>query len=87
MDLPHHVTLDSALRWVDTLHDNNGPTPGTVPSYYELEVRLAWHPTPAFELSIVGENLLHAHHYEYGFPSATREEISRSFLVKATWQY
>jgi len=87
MDLPHNVTLDSALRWVDTLHNNNGPTPGTVPSYYELEVRLGWHPVSNFEIAIVGENLLHAHHYEYGFPSAAREEISRSFMVKASWQY
>ncbi len=33
MDLPHDVELDAGLRWVDTLHNNNGPNPGTVPSY------------------------------------------------------
>jgi len=87
MDLPHNVTLDSALRWVDTLHNNNGPTPGTVPSYYELDVSLGWRPSPGFELSIVGQNLLHSRHTEYGFPSTTREEITRSVFVKASWQY
>jgi len=87
MDLPQNVTFDSALRWVDTLHNNNGPTPGTVPSYFELEVRLAWHPTPAFEFSIVGQNLLHSHHTEYGFPGTTQEQITRSIVAKATWRY
>jgi len=88
MDLPHNLTLDAALRWVDTLHNNNGPTPGTVPSYYEMDARLAWHFSPGFELSIVGQNLLHSKHAEYGFPGlTTQEQITRSVLVKATWQY
>ena len=47
MDLPRNITLDAALRWVDKLHINNGPTGGPVvgivPSYFELDSRLAWH--------------------------------------------
>ncbi len=87
MDLPHNVTLDSALRWVDTLHNNNGATVGTVPSYFELDVRLGWHPTPEWEISIVGKNLLHDHHPEYGFPSTTREEITRSVFAEISCKY
>ena len=87
MDLPQNVELDAGLRWVDTLHNNSGATPGTVPSYFELDVRLGWHPTKRLELSIVGQNLLHNHHPEYGFPSSTREEIERSVYGKATWQF
>ena len=41
MDLPQNIQLDAGLRWVDELHNNNGPTPGTVPSYFRLDVRLA----------------------------------------------
>ena len=91
MDMPRNIALDAALRWVDTLHINDGPTGGPVvgivPSYFELDSRLAWHPTPRLELSIVGQNLLHDHHIEYGFPSPTREEIERSVFGRITWGY
>jgi iron complex outermembrane receptor protein len=58
-----------------------------VPSYFELDVRLAWHPTKNLELSVVGQNLLHDRHPEYGYPDATREEIKRSVYGKVTWQF
>ncbi len=87
MDLPHNVELDAGLRWVDRLHNNNGPTPGIVPSYFEMDARLAWHVTKQLELSIVGQNLLHDHHPEYGFPSSSREEIARSVYGKISWEF
>ncbi len=87
LDLPQNVELDTTLRWVGTLHNNNGPTPGTVPSYFELDARLGWQATQNLELSVVGENLLHHHHPEYGFPGPTREEILRSVYGKAEWRY
>src|SRR2546422_5434145 len=37
-----------------------------VPAYSELDVRLAWQATPKLEFSIVGQNLLHDHHAEFG---------------------
>jgi iron complex outermembrane receptor protein len=87
VDLPGHIEWDAALRWVDTLHNNNGQTVGTVPSYFELDVRVGWHPTEKLEISVVAQNLLHDHHPEYGFPSASREEISRSVYGKVTWRW
>jgi len=87
MDLPGNIEFDAGLRWVDVLHNNDGPTVGTVPSYFELDARLAWHPTKNLELSVVGQNLLHNHHPEYGFPNATREEISRSVYGKVTFRW
>lgn len=86
-DLPGGVEFDAALRWVDTLHNNNGPTPGTVPDYFELDARLGWHPTPRLELSIVGQNLLDDQHPEYGFPGPGREEIRRSVYGKVSWRF
>ena len=89
MDLPRGITLDAALRWVDTLWINNGPTGGAavgrVPSYFGLDARLAWRISRELELSVTGQNLLHDHHTEYGFPSPTREEIVRSVFARLTW--
>ncbi|MGA7538679.1 MAG: TonB-dependent receptor [Steroidobacteraceae bacterium] len=86
MDLPRNVQFDAALRWIDTLHNNNGPTPGTVPAYFELDSRIAWKVSPRIELSLDGRNLLHAEHVEYGFPSPTRIEIARSVYANITWR-
>ena len=87
MDLPGNIEFDTSLRWVDTLHNNNGMMVGTVPSYFELDARLAWHPTKNLELSVVGQNLLHDHHTEYGFPSTMREGITRSVYGKVTFRW
>ncbi len=86
-DLPNHVQLDAAVRWVNALRNNNGPTPGSVPAYFELDVHLGWRPVEAVELSIVGQNLLHDHHPEYGFPGITREEVVRGIYGKIAWRY
>ena len=87
INLPRRVELAAGLRWVDTLHTNNGPIPGTVPSYFELETRLAWHASDRLEMSLVGQNLLHNHHPEYAFPDPTRPEIQRSGYGKIAWRY
>jgi iron complex outermembrane receptor protein len=87
LDLPRQVQFDTSLRWVDALHINSGATLGTVPSYFELNSRLAWQATQQLELALAGENLLHARHPEYGFPSPARVEIARSVYAKATWRY
>jgi iron complex outermembrane recepter protein len=87
LNLPMHTEFDADLRWVDTLHTNNGPTPGTVPSYVELNSRVAWNVSRQLEFSMVGQNLLHDHHPEYGFPGPTRVEIERSVYAKLAWRY
>ena len=87
LNLPGRLELDCGLRWIDTLVTNNGPTRGTVPSYFELNTRLAWHASERLELSVVGQNLLHNHHPEYGFPDPMRPEIQRSVYGKFAWRY
>jgi iron complex outermembrane receptor protein len=79
-------SVNTDLRWVDTLHLNDGPTIGIVPSYFELNARLGWHPTPKLEVSVAGENLLHSQHPEYGFPNPARVEIQRSVFGRIQWQ-
>ena len=87
LNLPMHTEFDTDLRWVDELHTNNGPTPGTVPAYFELNTRVAWQASKQLELSVVGQNLLHNHHPEYGFPVPTSVEIDRSVYGKVAWRY
>jgi iron complex outermembrane receptor protein len=87
LTLPRRTEIMAALRWVDTLHTNNGPTPGTVPSYFELDTRLAWHVSARLELSLAGQNLLHNRHPEYGFPDPARPEIDRTVYGKVAYRY
>jgi iron complex outermembrane receptor protein len=91
MDLPGHLQFDAALRWIGSLtldsSPTSGPVAGTVPSYCELNARIGWSASNRLELSVAGENLLHARHVEYGFPSSSREAILRSFVIRAEWHY
>jgi len=86
MDLPGHVELDAALRYVDELQNIANGVRGTVPSYLELDARLSWMPVKNLELSIVGQNLLHRQHPEFGSP-ASRHEIQRGAFLKVAWRF
>ncbi|MDB6127837.1 MAG: TonB-dependent receptor, plug [Verrucomicrobia bacterium] len=86
-DLPGNLELDAGLRWVDERPGHNGTTVGTLPSYAEADVRLAWHLTAQLELALVGQNLLHDQHPEYGYPSPARGEIQRRVYGKVAWRY
>jgi iron complex outermembrane receptor protein len=89
MGLPHGMTFDAALRWVDALHMGNGPTGGPVvgivPAYWQLDSRIAWQATRNITISLVGQNLLREYHVEYGYPSPAREQIARSVFARFTW--
>lgn len=85
--LGRRVDVDAGLRWVDTLHNNNGPNLGVVPAYLELDARVAWHVSSNLELSVVGRNLLDHQHPEYGFPSPARAEVERSVFGKLAWRH
>jgi iron complex outermembrane receptor protein len=63
--LGHAVSLDTDLRWVDAL-----PNPA-VPSYAELDARLAWALSDRVQISVSGRNLLHEHHQEFPAPGAS----------------
>jgi len=86
-DLPQHLELDLGPRWVDKIYNNNSGAVGTVPSYTEMDLRLGWNPTAQLGFSIVGQNILHDHHTEFGIPDSTREDIRRSVYGKVTWRF
>ena len=80
LDLPGHFQCDLGFRYVGQIANQ------TVPAYAELDGRLAWQATPALEWSIGGQNLLHAHHAEFG-PPATRKEARRGIYGKLAWRF
>lgn len=80
MDLLDNVEFDVGLRSIDDL-----PNP-MVPSYLELDARLAWHVTDQLELSLSGFNLLDNRHPETG-AAATRIEVPRTVLAGARWRF
>jgi len=53
----------------------------------DLNVRLAWRPSDELELSLVGQNLLHKQHPEYGFEGPDRREARRSLFGKLVWRH
>ncbi|HEY1717874.1 MAG TPA: TonB-dependent receptor [Verrucomicrobiae bacterium] len=87
MDLPFHTELDVNARWIDTVRNDNNGVAGTVPAYAEMDVRLGWHATKNLEISVVGQNLLHAQHPEAGFPDSSQEQITRSVYGKIAYRW
>jgi iron complex outermembrane receptor protein len=81
VDLPKSLELDAFLRRVGRL-----PHP-VVPAYAELDVRVGWRPAPAWDLSLIGQNLLHARHPEFQLASPTREEFQRGFAARVQCRF
>jgi iron complex outermembrane recepter protein len=79
MDLTHDVELFVGLRQVGSLSDVG------VPSYFEADVTLGWRVRPKLELSLAGQNLVHARHAEATAPPIL--EIPRSVYLGARWSF
>lgn len=86
LDLPLNFEFDVAGRFVSKLHGFNpsgtAGVPDTVKAYVEMDARVAWQATPRLEFSLVGQNLLHHHHGEFG-----RIQTKRSVYGKVTWEF
>jgi iron complex outermembrane receptor protein len=81
MDLPHKTEFDFWLRHVSALEQ---PSPPPVPAYTVFDVRAGWRPIEAFEIAVVGRNLPHRRHQEFG---PFGELVRRSVYVTATWRF
>ena len=81
MNLPFRLEFDQVLRFVGEL-----PNP-KVPSYLELDLRLAWQATESLEVAVVGRNLLDESHQEFVADSPLRHEVERSVYGKLTWHF
>ena len=81
LDLPFGLELDAWLRHVGEL-----PSP-LVDDYMELDLHLGWQARDNLGFSLVGQNLLHESHAEFGPAGPLREEVERSFYGKVTWRF
>jgi len=80
LDLPGHVKFDTVLRAVGEL-----PNPET-PSYFTVDLRVAWSPIKNLEFAMVGRDLLDNEHPEFRQTMVTRE-VGRSFFATVKWSY
>jgi iron complex outermembrane recepter protein len=77
-ELPRQIDVDAWLRRVDALPDP------AVPAYTELNARVGWRPREALEFAIVGQDLLHQRHPEFGTSVPRRIEFERSLRALLT---
>jgi iron complex outermembrane recepter protein len=81
VDLTRNIELDVFLRAVDALPDP------PVPAYADMNLRLGWRATPRIDLWIVGHDLLHDSHPEFGTPIPRRVEFERGARAGATFRF
>jgi iron complex outermembrane receptor protein len=87
LDLPHDIDFEAIGRAVSRLP---GLIPPATPGYVELDLPVTWRPKTKLAIEIVGQNLLHDHHPEFGtnpFIRTTVTEIERSVYGKVTWRF
>ncbi len=82
-------TVSSLLRYVDGLAQTAPPrddNPTDVDAYVELDVRVARSFAHGIEVGLVGRNLLHDHHAEFGDVDG-RGELQRSGFAEIRWNW
>lgn len=60
-----------------------------IPSYFELDARVAWNPTDRLEFAVVGRNLLDKAHPEFSsdnFSGVLATEVQREVYGQITWR-
>jgi iron complex outermembrane recepter protein len=83
LELHRDVDLDWTVRYMESL-----PNLG-IPSYVELDARLAWRPRPNLELAVVGQNLLDNQHPEFlgTILRTVPTEVQRGVYARLTWRF
>ncbi|MGZ3272692.1 MAG: TonB-dependent receptor plug domain-containing protein [Caulobacteraceae bacterium] len=79
MTLPHGLMFDAALRYYSPLPDPR------VPTYTELNARLAWAVTDRLRLAVSGRNLLNPRRQE--FPAPQADAVPRSVFASLSWGF
>lgn len=79
-DISERSLLDVTLRYTSAL-----PAPA-VPAYYEMDAQWMWRPHPNVDVALIGQNLLHPSHPEFG-AAPGGSVIERGVLLKLTLRY
>jgi iron complex outermembrane receptor protein len=75
------VELSFTTRYVDAL-----PNP-RVAAYWEMDVRVGWHPAEFIEISVVAQNLLHDKHLEFIPSSPPPRSLQRGVYGKVVCRF
>jgi len=87
VDLPARFQVDGVLRSLSAVRRLPPVVEGTgIDAYTELDLRVAWRGWQQIELSLVGQNLLHDHHAEFG-PATQRGDVERTVYTKVAWGF
>jgi len=76
MDLGRAVTLDAAVRYVGALPDPH------IPSYVQLDGRVAWNISDRAQLSLSGRNLLHDRRQEFPEGAYVPRSVNVDMLLR-----
>jgi iron complex outermembrane receptor protein len=76
--------IDAQLRY-QTRIERQPAEAESLDGFTELDVHLGWHATEHWDLSVVGQNLLHDDHVEFG-PVGQRGALERAAYLRATWR-
>jgi iron complex outermembrane recepter protein len=79
VDLPRGFSFDAFLRYAGTR-----PAP-RVPAYGEVDLQLGYRVSERWELSLVGQNLLHESHQEFNFTPTI--ELRRGVYLRSVWRF
>lgn len=80
VQLPRRLELDSSAYYVGRIGSD-------VRAYLRLDAQLSWHPARRWELSISGQNILHAGHAEFVGASGEATPVQRTVNGKVTWRF
>jgi iron complex outermembrane receptor protein len=87
LDLSHSLQLDVTARYESRIEQIPAIVDGSgLHGYTEADLRLGWRLNERMEFSLLGQNLLHARHIEFG-TQEQRGEIQRSVFAKFAWSF
>jgi iron complex outermembrane recepter protein len=81
LDLPRGTAFDVYFR-----HSGSRPEP-VVRAYSEIDLRVGWAPRAGWDLSLVGQNLLHPRHSELLPVNAPHYDFRRGVFVRSRWYF
>jgi len=85
LTLGRHLELDAQLRYQSRIRRQPLVLSGEgIDGYSELDLRVGWLVSEHLDVNLVGKNLLHDSHAEFG-PPQERGELERAAYLKAEW--
>jgi iron complex outermembrane receptor protein len=86
LNLPGGFEVDTHFRRITEIRRlPEIPSGEGIPGYSELDIHCSWRASERLRISVVGQNLLHDEHIEFGTPAA-RGAIKRGAYAKVSWE-